>query len=260
MTDDRTVLMERRAGGVVLVTLNRPAVLNAMNGPLRRELHDVFTEIQAARDVRAVVLAGAGRAFSSGRDLKEYAGTRSSPVGDWQRRSEAGFFADVSDCGVPVIAAIHGYCLAGGCELALACDLRVAAENAVFGLPEIDRGIWPGAGATYRLPELVGTGRALELLLTGMRIDARRAEQIGLINRVVPNEDLLTAALDLAALVAAKSAAAVRLMRTAVRVGRQLDERNAATVTGALRALVETTPDRIEGAQAFVERREARFT
>lgn len=257
--DEKSVLLERREGGVLLVTLHRPAAMNAMNRALQAELRAAFEEIGSAPDVRVVVLTGAGRAFSAGRDLKEYAAAPTQPVEEWQGRARSGFFAAVADCGVPVIAAVNGYCLAGGCELALACDLRVAAESAIFGLPEIDRGIWPGGGATYRLPALVGMGHALELLLTGMRIDARRAEQLGLVNRVVPDAELLPAALDLAAVIAAKSAPAVRLLRAAVRLGRQVDEHSAIVATGALRALIETTPDRLEGARAFVERREARF-
>lgn len=250
-----TVRLEQQDGGVALVTLNRPEALNAMNQALREDFAAAFGAIAGMPDVRAVVLTGAGRAFSAGRDLKEYAVATPSPVEEWQGRVRAAFFGAVTGCGVPVIAAVNGYCLAGGCELAIACDLRIAGEGAIFGLPEIDHGIWPGGGATYRLPALVGTGRALELLLTGARIDARRAEQIGLVNRVVPDDALVGEALALGRLIASKSAPAVRLMRAAVQLGRTLDEQSAVVATGALRALVETTEERRAGPQAFVERR-----
>ncbi|MGD9893291.1 MAG: enoyl-CoA hydratase/isomerase family protein [Dehalococcoidia bacterium] len=249
-----TVLLQELDGGVALVTLNRSEALNAMNRALNVDLLARFQEIETMRSVRAVVLTGSGRAFSAGRDLKEYAATPPSPVADWQQRTRSAFFSAVTGCGVPVIAAVNGYCLAGGCELALACDLRVAGEGAVFGLPEIDHGIWPGAGATYRLPTLVGMGLAMELLLTGARIDARRAAQIGLVNRVVADDQVVAEALTLARVIASKSATAVRLMRAAVRLGRSLDEQSAVVATGALRALVETTEERRAGPRAFAER------
>lgn len=252
-----TVVYERRENGVALVTLNRPEAMNAMNRAFHADFARAFGEIGGDHDVRAVVITGAGRAFSAGRDLKEYADSIPDPVEEWQGRVRSAFFSVITDCGAPVIAAVNGYCLAGGCEMALACDLRIAGESAVFGLPEIDHGIWPGAGATYRLPAVVGMGRALELLLTGMRIDARRAEQIGLVNRVVPDADLVSEALALGAMIAGKSAAAVRLLRAAVRLGRSLDETNAVVATGALRALVETTPERQEGPRRFAQRRAA---
>jgi enoyl-CoA hydratase len=250
-----TVLLEELEGGVALVTLNRPESLNAMNRALRSDLMAAFQEVQSTPSVRAVVLTGAGRAFSTGKDLKEMAVATPSPMTDWQERSHSGFFGAVSGCGVPVIAAVNGYCLAGGCELALVCDLRIAGESASFGVPEIDHGIWPGAGATYNLPAIVGMGLAMELLLTGTRIDAARAAQIGLVNRVVADDTVVTEALSLARVIASKSAAAVRLMRAAVRLGRVLDEQNAVVATGALRALVETTEERRRGPQEFVNRR-----
>ena len=239
-----SVRVERPSAGVVLVTLERPAVLNALDV----ELVDGLAKAFAGLEARAVVLTGAGRAFSTGADLKARASMSVEQWRDHHERLRRSFEA-VRRCPAPVIAAVEGFALAGGFELALACDLVVAAEDAQFGLPEVTRGIMPGAGGTTILPRLVGLARAKELVFTGRRIDAASAERIGLVARLCPPGGAVAAALELAAEVARNAPLAVQAAKRSLEGGDELE---------AYWSCVPSADQR-EGIAAFLERREPRF-
>ncbi|MGH7418590.1 MAG: enoyl-CoA hydratase/isomerase family protein, partial [Candidatus Rokuibacteriota bacterium] len=186
------------AEGVATVTLDRPDVHNAMNDAMRRELTQCFTEVATRDDAHVIVVTGAGeRAFSAGADIREFVEPL-VPVRFREQRRRLDFRQAMDRCPQPIIAAIRGYAFGGGLELALACDIRIAGENAQLGLTEINLAIIPGGGGTQRLPRLVGRGKALEMILTGARLPAAEALRIGLVERVVPATEVLPAALELA--------------------------------------------------------------
>jgi len=248
------------ADGVATVTLDRPDVLNAMNEPMRRELTECFTRLAADDGVRVVVITGAGeRAFSAGADIREFV-EPPVPVRFREARKRVDFRAVMDRCPQPLIAAIRGYALGGGLELALACDLRIAAEDAQLGLTEITLAIIPGGGGTQRLPRLVGRGKALELILTGARIGAPEALRIGLVERVVPPGEVLAAAQELARALAARAPVALRYAKEAIVRGLELPLAEGLQLENDLATLLRTTEDRLEGARAFLEKRSPRFT
>jgi len=248
------------ADGVATVTLDRPDVLNAMNEPMRRELTECFTRLAVDDAVRVVVLAGAGeRAFSAGADIREFV-QPPVPVRFREERKRVDFRAVMDRCPQPMIAAIRGYALGGGLELALACDIRIAAEDAQLGLTEISLAIIPGGGGTQRLPRLVGRGKALEMILTGARIGAPEALRIGLVERVVPPGEVLAAAQELARALAARAPVALRYAKEAVVKGLELPLAEGLRLENDLATLLRTTEDRLEGAKAFLEKRAPRFT
>ncbi len=249
-----------RDAAVAVVTLNRPKALNALNRQLLAELSAAVAQIGAADDVRVLVLTGSGeRAFAAGADISELASL--DPEGA-RRFAEAGqaLFRAIETLGKPSIAAVQGFALGGGCELAMACTLRVAADTAQFGQPEIDLGTLPGFGGTQRLVRLVGRGRALGMLLTGERIPAVEAERIGLVNRVVAAADLRREALALAQTLASKPPVAIRYILKAVEEGADLTLQSAQTLEAALFGLAAATADMKEGTAAFMEKRKATFT
>lgn len=252
------VLLERD-GPVVIVTINRPRVLNALNAQTLDELETVFTEAQRQDDVRVILLTGAGdKAFVAGADINEL--SVQTPVGgrDHARRGQA-LFDRIERLGKPVIAAVNGFALGGGCELAMACTVRIAADSARFGQPEINLGLIPGYAGSQRLPRLIGRGRALELLLTGVHIPADEAHRIGLVNRVVPAADLMTEARALAQALSAKAPVAVRYILEAVAGGLEMPLADAQDYEATLFGLVSTTDDMREGTQAFLEKRKPVF-
>lgn len=201
-------------GTVVSLTLNRPEVRNAIGAQMIEDLGRALDAIAADDSVRAVIVSGAGgKAFAAGADIAEL---KERNRGDALRRINAALFRRLEDQPVPVIAAIQGYALGGGCELAMACDLRIAGQSAKLGQPEVGLGILPGAGAIQRLPRLVGLGRARELIYTGRIIDAVEAERIGLVNRVVPDDQVLNEAKALALSIAKQGALAVRISKLAL--------------------------------------------
>jgi len=252
------VLVERE-DLVEIITINRPKVLNALNAATMAELEQAFEAARADPDVRAIILTGAGgKSFVAGADINELA--VQTPVGgrEHARRGQA-LFDRVERLGKPVIAAVNGFALGGGCELAMACTLRLAADTARFGQPEINLGLMPGYAGSQRLPRLVGRGRALELLLTGLPISADEAWRIGLVNRVVPAAQLMDEARRLARELAGKPPIAVRYILEAVAGGLEMSFADAETYEATLFGLVSTTEDMREGTKAFLEKRTAVF-
>ena len=248
------------ADGVATITLNRPEVHNAMNEKMREELTACFGDIAQNADVRVVVATGAGeKAFSAGADIREFVAPQ-VPVQFRAHRQRVDFRAAMDRCGQPIIAAIRGFALGGGLEFALACDIRIASEDSLLGLTEVNLAIIPGGGGTQRLPRLVGRGKALEMILTGARIDAREALRIGLIERVVPAGEALSAAQALALTLAERAPVALRYAKEAVVKGLELPLAEGGRLENDLATLLRTTEDRIEGAKAFLEKRKPRFT
>jgi enoyl-CoA hydratase len=252
-------LLIERDGSVLVVTINRPSVLNALNAATLAELERAMAEAGRDDGVRAVVLTGAGeKSFVAGADINELA--VQTPVGgrEHARRGQA-LFTRIERLGKPVIAAINGFALGGGCELAMACTLRLASETAKFGQPEINLGLIPGYAGSQRLPRLVGRGRALELLLTGAQITAEEAQRIGLVNRVVPAARLLDEARTLARQLASKAPVAMRYILEAVDSGLEMSLADAQDYEATLFGLVSTTEDMREGTRAFIEKRKPAF-
>ena len=261
MTDSTQLqnLIVERDGAVAVVTVNRPKVLNALNMATLDELERVTAGLAADDAVRCVVITGAGeKSFVAGADINELAAQ--SPVGGRQHAMRGQeVFDEIENLGKPVIAAINGYALGGGCELAMACTVRIAADTARLGQPEINLGIIPGYAGTQRLARLVGTGRALELLLTGDQIPAAEAYRIGLVNRVVPGAELMREAKQLAAALAAKAPIAIRYILEAVHHGTEQPLREAQVLEATLFGLVASTEDMREGTSAFLQKRKAEF-
>jgi len=246
--------------GVATVTLNRPDVHNAMNDLMRRELKRCFESVADADDVRVVVVTGAGaKAFSAGADIREFVEPL-VPTRFRDSRRRVDFRAVMDRCPQPIIAAIGGYAFGGGLELALACDIRIAAANATLGLTEVNLAIIPGGGGTQRLPRVVGRGKALEMILTGARIPADEALRIGLVERVVPEGQALAAATGLARTLAARAPVALRYAKEAVVKGLELPLADGLRLETDLSTLLRTTEDRVEGAKAFLEKRPPRWT
>ena len=248
------------ADHVATVTLNRPDVHNAMNEAMRRDLTRCFDAIAVDEDVKVVVVTGAGeRAFSAGADIREFVEPL-VPVRFREQRRRLDFRQAMDRCWQPIIAAVNGFALGGGLELALACDIRIAAAGATLGLTEVNLAIIPGGGGTQRLPRLIGRGKALELILTGARIPADEALRIGLVERVVPGGEALKAATELARSMAAKAPVALRYAKEAVVKGLELPLADGLRLEGDLSTLLRTTDDRLEGAKAFLEKRPPRWT
>ena len=246
--------------GVATITLNRPDVHNAMNDLMRRELRSCFESIAEADDVRVVVVTGAGaKAFSAGADIREFVEPQ-APTRFRDARRRVDFRSVMDRCPQPIIAAICGYAFGGGLELALACDLRIAAANATLGLTEVNLAIIPGGGGIQRLPRIVGRGKALEMILTGARIPADEALRIGLVERVVPEGQALAAATELARTLAARAPVALRYAKEAVVKGLELPLADGLRLETDLSTLLRTTEDRVEGARAFLEKRPPRWT
>ena len=246
--------------GVATVTLNRPDVLNAMNDVMRGELTRCFTDLAADDAVRVIVVTGAGdRAFSAGADIREFVEPQ-PPTRFREHRQRLDFRRVMDRCPQPIIAGVRGYALGGGLELALACDLRIAGDDAQLGLTEVNLAIIPGGGGTQRLPRLVGRGKALEMILTGARLGAAEALRIGLVERVVPAPDVLKHTQELARTLAQKAPVALRYAKEAVVKGLELPLAEGLRLEGDLSALLRTTEDRVEGARAFLEKRAPRWT
>jgi len=252
-------LLIERDEAVLIVTINRPTVLNALSAPLLAELSQAIDEARDDESIRVVVVTGAGeKAFVAGADIKELSVQTPVAGRDRARRGQA-LFDRIERLGKPVIAAVNGFALGGGCELAMACTIRLASDSAKFGQPEINLGLIPGYAGSQRLPRLVGRGRALELLLTGAQISADEAFRIGLVNRVVPAAQLLTEARALARTLAAKAPVAVRYILDAVAGGLEMSFADAQDYEATLFGLIASTDDMREGTRAFLDKRKPAF-
>jgi len=252
-----TLLLERR-GRVAIITINRPEKRNALNIKTREEGAAALEELRGDDSVGVVVITGAGdKAFIAGADIAEFAGRTALA----QRAVMVGrsLFTAFDTFPKPIIAMVNGYCLGGGCEVALACDIRIASETASFGQPEINLGIMPGGGGTQRLTRLVGEGKAMELILTGEIIDARTAFEIGLVNHVVPPDQLEAKTMDIANRIAEKGPVSVALAKEAIKIASRsnLDEGLRREVD--LFSLCFSTEDKDEGVNAFLEKRKPVF-
>jgi enoyl-CoA hydratase len=257
MNDDALVLVERQpAQRTAIVRLNRPKQLNALNGAVMDALCNALEELDREDEVRAIVVTGNERAFAAGADIGEMAGAgaiemlRTNRIGQWDR---------IRRVGKPVIAAVSGWCLGGGCELAMTLDLIVAGEGAKFGQPEIKIGVIPGAGGTQRLTRAIGKSRAMEMILTGEPISAADAERAGLVARVVPDELVVEDALTLAATIAKQSPLALRLAKEAVNAAYEMSLSDALTHERRLFYLLFASEDQKEGMAAFLEKRSPDF-
>jgi enoyl-CoA hydratase/carnithine racemase len=248
-----SVVERERRENVEVITINRPEARNAINGAVSQEMSIALDELEADKYCSAIVITGAGdRAFSAGMDLKAFAAGELGAIA-----SGPGGFGGITqrDFKKPVIAAVNGAALAGGCEIMLSCDMVVAAEHATIGIPEVKRGLIAGAGGLMRLPRRLPLAVAMELGLTGEPISAKRAYALGLVNRVVPIERLLDEALELAGLIAANAPTAVRWSKRIMKESQFLNERDGWKLTAEAAAEVFSSPDALEGAVAFAEKR-----
>jgi enoyl-CoA hydratase/carnithine racemase len=252
-------LLVERDGAVAILTINRPTVLNALNTQTVDELRRAMLELKADATARAIIVTGAGpKSFVAGADINELA-VLSPTAGREHALVGQHVFDVIENLGKPVIAAINGFALGGGCELAMACTLRIAADSARLGQPEIALGLIPGYAGTQRLPRLVGKGRAMEMLLTGAQVGADEALRIGLVHRVVPAADLMTEARKLAAQLAANAPVAMRYIINAVHKGVEMPFAEACQYEATLFGLVASTDDMREGTAAFLEKRKPVF-
>lgn len=258
MSNYETILVEKR-GNVAVLTINRPDKLNALGHKVHIEGVEALEELRKDSEIRVVVITGAGeKSFIAGADISEFAGQTSVT----QRNSfqEKTLFNSIDSFPKPIIAMVNGFCLGGGCEVALACDLRIAGEKARFGQPEINLGIIPGGGGTQRLTRLIGEGKSMELILTGDMIDAQTALNLGLVNHVYSAQELETKTMELANKIAEKSPIALQMAKEAVKLASKsnLDEGLRREVD--LFAICFSSQDKEEGVAAFLEKRKPVFT
>ena len=246
--------------GILYVTIDRPKVLNALNAQTVEEIHRVFEQARGDDRVKAVIVTGGGeKAFVAGADINELA--QKTPI-TGKETSERGQFilSRIERFPKPVIAAINGFALGGGCEIALACHIRIASEKAQIGLPEVTLGIIPGYGGTQRMVRLLGKGKAFELVCTGDRIPAAEAERIGLVNKVVPPEQLISAAEEMARKIMSRSPVAVRAAIEAINYGADMPQPEGEFLEATLFGLLCASEDTKEGMAAFLEKRPPDFT
>jgi enoyl-CoA hydratase len=248
-------------GGVALITLNRPSVLNALSATVLRELSAALDAIDGDPAVRCAILTGAGeKAFAAGADIGELSALPSGTAGAVQAKRGQALTLQIEKLRVPVIAAVNGFALGGGCELAMACDIRIASENAKFGQPEVNLGLVPGYGGTQRTTRLAGRGWAMYLCLTAEMIDAAEALRIGLVQRVVPLAGLLDEAKRIASVIAAKAPLAIAATKRAIDEGAGLPLGEALALEALQFGLMIETADFVEGTKAFLEKRKAQFS
>jgi enoyl-CoA hydratase len=250
------IILEKK-NGIATITINRPQVRNALNKQSWMEIQKAVEEVKRDNEVKVLIITGAGdKAFVAGADINELHARTMLEALDALSQS---ILWEIDNLPKPVIAAVNGYALGGGCELAMACDIRIASERARFGQPEVGLGLLAGAGGTQRLPRLVGIGKAKELLFTGDIIDAAEAKEIGLVNKVVPGENLMQAAQEMAEKIMSKAPLAIRLTKAAINAGANMDMRAALALERLCQTVLFTTADRKEGTGAFLEKRKPQF-
>lgn len=258
MSAFETIIYEKK-DGIAYVTLNRPEVMNRHNTKMRDDMYQVLTAIKDDPDVMVAVFKGAGeRAFCVGADLSEF-GTAPPPVMARQVRFERDIWGLFPKLKQPLIAAVHGYALGSGVEIACFCDIRIASEDAIFGLPEVSLGMIPAGGGTQTVPRIIGIGRTLEIFLTGKRIDAKEAHRIGLVNLVVSREELYPKADEMAKKIASRGPIAVRCAKEAINRGIELTLDEGLALESKLTWLVAKTEDAAEGVRALMEKRAPQF-
>ncbi len=246
----------QKEGRIAIITLNRPKALNALSEELREELNAAMVDFRDNNDLWVAIITGAGdRAFSAGADIKGF-----RPATDEETKAKQKAPQVRADTiWKPVIAAIHGYALGGGLELAMTCDIRIAADNAQLGQPEVNIGFMPGGGGTQRLPRFVPRALAAEMLLTGKRIDAQEALRIGLVSRVVPRDQLMSTAMEIANTICEKGPLGVRATKEAMLRGYDMDLEDGLALERELATHIRTTEDFMEGARAFAEKRPPQY-
>ncbi len=251
-------LLLEKDGPIAVLSVNRPKALNALNEDTLEELDQAIDQVALDEEVKVIIITGAGNAFVAGADIVAMQ-TKTAIEGKAFGALGQEVFMKIEKLLKPVIAAVNGFALGGGCELAMACDIRIASEKARFGQPEVGLGIVPGFAGTQRMPRLIGSGLAKELIFTGDMIDANRALQIGLVNRVVPAESLLDEAKQLAQKIVSKAPLAVRYAKQAINEGLQVDLERGQLIEQDLLALCFSTEDQKEGMKAFLEKRKPEF-
>jgi len=239
---------------IAIITFNRPEAMNALNNQTRAEFGQAIEDVAMDDAIKVLILTGSGKAFVAGSDIKEFNETTPFAAHNIKRLGEM-----VEKLEKPVIAAVNGFCLGGGNEIAMGCDIIIASEKAKFGQTEINIGIIPGGGGTQRLPRLIGVCRAKELIYTGDIIRAEEADRLGLVNRVVPMDELMPAAKELAKKIAAKSAAALKLAKTAINRSMQTNLESGLKYEYELYSLSLSLEDKLEGVNAFLEKRAPKF-
>jgi enoyl-CoA hydratase len=252
------VLYEKE-GDIAIVTVNRPKALNALNAETLADIEKAMDAAAADPEVKVVILTGAGRAFVAGADITFMQNMTAMEGRAFAMLGQA-VFRKIETMEKPVIAAVNGFALGGGCELAMSCDFRIASDAAKFGQPEVGLGVTPGFGGTQRLPRLVGVGMAKELCYTGDTIDANEALRIGLVNHVVPGDELMTYVKDMAKRIASKGQLAVRMCKKAINEGMQMDIDRSMTLEADIFGILFSTEEQKEGMTAFVEKRKPVFT
>jgi enoyl-CoA hydratase len=242
-----------------MITLNRPKSKNSLSSGLISDLYDAYGDIDSDNEIKSLIITGGEKVFAAGADIKEIA-TLENPVEGYAHfRKYRRSFDRLASLNIPVIGAVSGFALGGGCELAMACDYRIASDSARFGLPEVNLGVIPGGGGTQRLPRLVGAGRAFEMLYTGEQISAQRAWEIGLVNKVVPAGELIAAAKEAAVEISKKPGFAIKMIKTCIKRGLEMDLESAMDYESRCFEMLFSTNDRAEGVKAFSEKRKPVF-
>lgn len=259
MTEYNNLTFEKD-GGIGVITINRPSALNALNAATVEELDKLVTSIAGDDSVKVVLITGSGeKSFVAGADITEMRPLSAMEGRNWGMAGQ-GVFNKIENLPQPVIAVINGFALGGGCELAMACDIRIASDKAKFGQPEVTLGITPGFGGTQRLPRLVGKGQAKKLIFTGGMIDAAEAYRIGLVDQVTTPAELMNEAKAMANTIMSRAAVAVQLCKTAINRGMDVDLPTGVAYEAEVFGLCFATTDQKEGMGAFVEKRKAEFT
>lgn len=244
-------------GEIAVVSINRPKALNALNTETVQEINECFKEIQNRKDIKVVILTGAGeKSFVAGADIAQMSNMTPKEAREMSLNAYEAF-SRIENCPQVVIAAVNGFALGGGCEIAMSCDIRIAADTAKFGQPEVGLGIIPGFGGTQRLPRLVGKGRAKELIFTAETIDANEAYRIGLVNKVVPKEELMDTCKKMASRILKNGSLAITLAKQAINLGVEMDLNSGIQLESNQFGLTFSSQDQKEGMNAFLEKRKA---